>query len=84
MSAVPVRTYLAEIAGLAPSTRKRKRAAVASFCRWAVRYDLLVANPMDKIDAIKVPRACPGLPRPPTSTGCSPRSAAAGHARTSR
>ena len=61
LSAVPVRAYLAEIAGLAPSTRKRKRAAVASFCRWAVRHDLLVANPMDKIDAIRVPR---GLPRP--------------------
>src|SRR5260370_27281664 len=61
LSAGPVRAYLAEIAGLAPATRKRKRAAVASFCRWAVRHDLLTANPMDKIDAIKVPRA---LPRP--------------------
>jgi integrase/recombinase XerD len=61
LSAAPVRAYLAEIGGLAPSTRKRKRAAVASFCRWAVRHDLLTANPMDKIDAIKVPKA---LPRP--------------------
>ncbi len=61
LSAGPVRAYLAEIAGLAPATRKRKRAAVASICRWAVRHDLLTANPMDKIDAIKVPRA---LPRP--------------------
>jgi len=61
LSAGPVRAYLAEIAGLAPATRKRKRAAVASFCRWAVRHDLLTANPMDKIDAIKVSRA---LPRP--------------------
>ena len=40
IGAVPVRAYLAEVAGLAPSTRKRKRAAVASFCRWAVRHDL--------------------------------------------
>ena len=61
LAAAPVRAYLAEIAGLAPSTRKRKRAAVASFCRWAVRHDLLAANPMDKIDTIKVPKA---LPRP--------------------
>ena len=61
LAAAPVRAYLAEIAGLAPSTRKRKRAAVASFCRWAVRHDLLATNPMDKIDTIKVPRA---LPRP--------------------
>ncbi len=59
LAAAPVRAYLAEIAGLAPSTRKRKRAAVASFCRWAVRHDLLVASPMDKIDTIKVPSALP-------------------------
>ena len=61
LDAAPVRAYLAEIAGLAPSTRKRKRAAVASFCRWAVRHDLLTASPMDKIDTIKVPKT---LPRP--------------------
>jgi integrase/recombinase XerD len=61
IGAVPVRAYLAEVAGLAPSTRKRKRAAVASFCRWAVRHDLLSVNPMDKIDTIKVPKR---LPRP--------------------
>ena len=61
LSAAPVRTYLAGIGGLAPSTRKRKRAAVASFCKWAVRHDLLGANPMDKIDTIKVPKS---LPRP--------------------
>src|SRR6266566_659260 len=61
LTAVPVRADLAETAELAPSTRKRKRAAVASFCRWAVRHDLLDANPMDKIDTIKVPKT---LPRP--------------------
>jgi len=61
LSAAPVRAYLSEIAGLAASTRKRKRAAVASFCRWAVRHDLLEANPMDKIDTVLVPKT---LPRP--------------------
>lgn len=61
LDAATVRAYLAGLAGLAPSTRKRKRAAVASFCRWAVRHDLLRANPMDKIDTIRVPRR---LPRP--------------------
>src|SRR6266700_4253002 len=61
LTAAPVRAYLAEIAALAPSSRKRKRAAVASFCRWAVRHGLLDANPMDKIDTIKVPNT---LPRP--------------------
>ena len=61
LNAVPVRAYLAELAGLAPSTRKRKRAAVASLCKWAVRHELLQANPMDRIDTIKVPKR---LPRP--------------------
>ena len=33
LTAAPVRAFLSEIAGQAPATRKRKRAAVASFCR---------------------------------------------------
>jgi len=61
LTAAPVRAFLGEIAGQAPATRKRKRAAVASFCKWAVRHELLDASPMDRIDAIEVPRT---LPRP--------------------
>jgi integrase/recombinase XerC/integrase/recombinase XerD len=61
VTAVPVRAFLTEIARLAPSTRKRKRAAVASFCRWAVRHDLLDFSPMDRIDTVAVPKT---LPRP--------------------
>jgi integrase/recombinase XerD len=61
ITAAPVRAFLSEIAGQAPATRKRKRAAVTSFCRWAVRHDLLDASPMDKIDTVTVPRT---LPRP--------------------
>ncbi|WP_280493674.1 tyrosine-type recombinase/integrase [Nocardia asiatica] len=57
----PVRGFLSAIADLAPATRKRKRAAVAAFCRWAVRHDLLAANPMDRVDTITVPKT---LPRP--------------------
>src|SRR5260370_5206318 len=60
LTAAAVRGYLADIVGLAASSRKRKRAAVASFCRWAVRHDLLAANPMDRIDTIKVPKTLPG------------------------
>jgi integrase/recombinase XerC/integrase/recombinase XerD len=56
-----VREFLSAIADLAPATRKRKRAAVAAFCRWAVRHDLLGVNPMDKVDTITVPKT---LPRP--------------------
>src|SRR5215470_6489085 len=61
LTAAPVRAFLGEIAGQAPATRKRKRAAVASFCKWAVRHELLAASPIDRIDAIEVPRT---LPRP--------------------
>jgi integrase/recombinase XerD len=61
LTAAPVRAFLGGIAGQAPSTRKRKRAAVASFCKWAVRHELLDASPMDRIAAIEVPRT---LPRP--------------------
>jgi integrase/recombinase XerC/integrase/recombinase XerD len=65
LTVVPVRAYLAGIAELTAASRKRKRAAVASFCRWAIRHDLLAANPMDKIDTVKVPRT---LPRPAAAT----------------
>jgi integrase/recombinase XerD len=58
---VPIRAFLADIAASSPATRKRKRAAVASFCRWAVRHDLLDTNPMDRIDTVTVPKH---LPRP--------------------
>ncbi|MEV1245530.1 tyrosine-type recombinase/integrase [Nonomuraea sp. NPDC049750] len=61
LTATPIRAYLAELADLAPASRKRKRAAIASFCKWAVRHDLLAANPMDRIDTVKVPK---NLPRP--------------------
>ncbi|MFI7470600.1 tyrosine-type recombinase/integrase [Nonomuraea sp. NPDC049646] len=61
LSAGPVRAFLAELADLSPASRKRKRAAVASFAEWAVRHDLLTANPMDRIDTVKVPKT---LPRP--------------------
>jgi hypothetical protein len=59
LSAGPVRAYLAGIAGLAPATRKRKRAAVASFCQRVVRHELLDANPLDRIDTVKVPKRLP-------------------------
>ncbi|MET9243017.1 tyrosine-type recombinase/integrase [Nonomuraea sp. NPDC003709] len=61
LTAAPVRAFLAELAELSPAGRKRKRAAVASFAKWAIRHDLLQANPMDRIDTVKVPKS---LPRP--------------------
>lgn len=64
MGVEAVRAFLSAITAQAPATRKRKRAAVAAFCRWAVRHDRLAANPMDKVDTIAVPRT---LPRPAPS-----------------
>ncbi|GAA2418637.1 site-specific tyrosine recombinase XerD [Nonomuraea africana] len=61
LTAAPIRAFLADLGELSAATRKRKRAAIASFCRWAVRHGLLQANPMDRIDTIKVPKT---LPRP--------------------
>ncbi|MGF0320885.1 tyrosine-type recombinase/integrase [Nocardia fluminea] len=61
MDVRPVRVFLSGIADQAPATRKRKRAAVSAFCRWAVRHERLAANPMDKVDTISVPKR---LPRP--------------------
>ncbi|MFD1938714.1 tyrosine-type recombinase/integrase [Nonomuraea mangrovi] len=65
LTAAPVRAYLAELADLSSASRKRKRAAIASFAKWAVRHDLLAANPMDRIDTVKVPK---NLPRPASAT----------------
>ncbi|GAA2820884.1 tyrosine-type recombinase/integrase [Nonomuraea rubra] len=59
LGAAPIRAFLADLGQLSAATRKRT--AIASFCRWAVRHDLLDANPMDRIDTIKVPKT---LPRP--------------------
>jgi integrase/recombinase XerC/integrase/recombinase XerD len=59
LTAAPIRAFLAELADLPPASRKR--AAVASFAKWAVRHDLLAANPMDRIDTVKVTKS---LPRP--------------------
>jgi integrase/recombinase XerD len=61
LTADPIRAFLTGISELSAATRKRKRAAVSSFCRWAARQDRLDASPMDKIDTIKVPKT---LPRP--------------------
>lgn len=56
---MPVRAFLAELAELSPASRERERAAIVSFAKWAVRQELLQANPMDRIDIAKVPRSLP-------------------------
>jgi integrase/recombinase XerC/integrase/recombinase XerD len=63
LTAAPVRAFPGKMAGQAPATRKRERAAVVAFCKWAVRHKLLEASPMDRIDAIEVPGTLPGRRR---------------------
>ncbi|MEU8901325.1 tyrosine-type recombinase/integrase [Nocardia sp. NPDC048505] len=61
MGVEPVRAFMTAISVLSPATRKRKRAAVSAFCRWALVQDRLPVNPMDRVDTITVPKR---LPRP--------------------
>jgi integrase/recombinase XerD len=61
VDAAVLRSWSASIADLQQSTRARKQAAVAAFLRWAVRHELIDANPMDRFDRISVPA---GVPRP--------------------
>ncbi|MBV9688902.1 MAG: tyrosine-type recombinase/integrase [Ktedonobacteraceae bacterium] len=58
----PVRTITAEVlraffgrhATLLPATKARKQAAVARFLAWTEQQDLLEANPMRKIERVKL------------------------------
>jgi integrase/recombinase XerD len=57
-------TDLASFAHLAPATRARKEAALASFLAWAYRHDLIPADPMGKLDRVRL--------EPPTPRGLPP------------
>ncbi len=48
-----LRDFLNTFSHLKPATRARKQAALNSFFQWAYRQDLIVANPMAKIEAVK-------------------------------
>jgi integrase/recombinase XerD len=49
-----LRAFFERHAHLRPATRARKQAAVARFLTWAEQQDLLEANPMRKIDRVKL------------------------------
>jgi len=49
-----LRTFFERHAHLRPATRARKQAAVAGFLTWAEQQELLEANPMRKIDRVKL------------------------------
>lgn len=61
IDAAVLRGYFAAIADLATTTRARKQATVAAFLRWAIRQELIDANPLDRLERVQVPA---GVPRP--------------------
>jgi site-specific recombinase XerD len=64
ISAEVLRGYFATMAHLAPATRARREATLASFLRWAERQELLAATPMTKITRVHpVPPDPRGVPR---------------------
>ena len=50
-----VRAALARRDGRSPASRARTMAALNSFLTWALRHDLLVSNPLAKLDRVTVP-----------------------------
>jgi integrase/recombinase XerD len=54
-----LRGYFTAIGHRAAPTRARKQAVVAAFLRWCHRHDLTDANPINKLDRVKVPEAPP-------------------------
>ncbi|NNJ13631.1 tyrosine-type recombinase/integrase [Chloroflexales bacterium ZM16-3] len=54
-----VRMALARRDERSPASRARTAAALNSFLTWAVRHDLLVSNPLVKLDRVRVPEPTP-------------------------
>jgi integrase/recombinase XerC/integrase/recombinase XerD len=50
-----LRGWLATLTGLAPATQARKQAALAAFCAWCVRQELLDTDPTAHLDRMTVP-----------------------------
>lgn len=65
LSPTLLRAFFGSMSGLAPTTRARRQAAVASFTRWCFRDGLLDADPMGRVARL---RQEPPLPRGVTST----------------
>jgi len=64
LTAEVLRAFFATRIHLAPATRARTQAAVASFLRWAYSQDLIAATPMARIDRVHLDPPRPrGLPR---------------------
>jgi integrase/recombinase XerD len=55
VTAAVLRGFFATLDGLAPATRARKQASLSSFLVWAFRHDTIAANPMTKLDRVRLP-----------------------------
>jgi integrase len=59
-----LRGFFATLDGLAPATRARKQASLSSFLAWAYRQEAIPANPMAKLERVRLPDPEPrGVPR---------------------
>ena len=54
-----LRSFFATIGHLAPASRARKEAAIASFLAWAYRHDLIRADPMGRVDRVRLDPPAP-------------------------
>ncbi len=56
-----LRSYFPSLSHLSLASVARKQASLRTFFAWCIRQEILPANPMDKIDPVKIPEK---LPRP--------------------
>ncbi len=59
MTSDVLRRYFATLLDLAPATRARKQAALASFLSWAYRQELIDADPMGKVERVRLDELTP-------------------------
>jgi integrase len=55
VTAAVLRGFFASLDGLAPATRARKQASLSSFLTWAYRQEAIAANPMTKLERVRLP-----------------------------
>jgi integrase/recombinase XerD len=59
-----LRGFFATLDGLSPATRARKQASLSSFLAWAYRQEAISANPMTKLERVRLPDPQPrAIPR---------------------
>ncbi len=59
ITAETLRGYFATFSASAPSTRARKQATLASFLSWAYRQELIDADPMGRVERVRLDEPAP-------------------------